>query len=108
MQDRKYRQPAARGRSPLQIAALLVGIAFLLVGIAGFIPGITTNFGDMDFATDESKADIFGIFQTSVLHNIVHLLFGVLGIAMSSSWGARGRSSSEVGSSISRSGSADS
>ena len=88
MQDGQYREPAGRERSPLQLAALLVGIAFLLVGIAGFIPGITTNFRDMDFASDESKAEIFGIFQTSVLHNIVHLLFGVLGLAMSRTWGA--------------------
>ena len=88
MQDGQYREPAGPERSPLQLAALLVGIAFLLVGIAGFIPGITTNFRDMDFASDESKAEIFGIFQTSVLHNIVHLLFGVLGLAMSRTWGA--------------------
>ena len=32
-----------RDRSPVQTAALLVGVVFLLVGILGFIPGITSR-----------------------------------------------------------------
>ena len=36
-----------RDRSPIQSAALLVGLVFLLVGIAGFIPGITTDYDDL-------------------------------------------------------------
>ena len=63
--------------------ARLFGIAFLLVGIAGFIPGLTTNFDDMGFMSDSSDAEVFGLFQTSVLHNLVHLAFGVAGLAMS-------------------------
>jgi hypothetical protein len=66
--------------------ARLFGIAFLLVGIAGFIPGITTNYDDMGFMSDSSDAEIFGLFQTSVLHNLVHLAFGVAGLAMSRRW----------------------
>ena len=55
----------------------MAGLVFLLVGIAGFIPGITTNLYDgLDFAGDGSEAELLGIFQVSVLHNIVHLLFG--------------------------------
>ena len=73
-------------RSPLQIAALAVGAVFLLVGILGFIPGITTNFGDMNFIGHDSEAKLLGIFQVNVLHNIVHLLFGVLGIAATRAW----------------------
>ncbi|HET9509175.1 MAG TPA: DUF4383 domain-containing protein [Gaiellaceae bacterium] len=64
-------------RTPVQNAARLAGLVFLLVGIAGFIPGITTNLYDgLDFAGDGSEAELLGIFQVSVLHNIVHLLFG--------------------------------
>ena len=48
----------------------------------GFIPGITTNYGDMTFAGHHSDARLLGVFQVSVLHNIVHLLFGVMGLAM--------------------------
>jgi hypothetical protein len=69
-------------RTPVQQAALVVGVVFLIVGILGFIPGITTNYGAMEFAGHESQAMLLGIFQVSVLHNIVHLLFGVAGIAM--------------------------
>ncbi len=51
---------------------------FLLVGIAGFIPGITTNLYDgLEFAGDGSEAELFGLFQVSILHNIVHALFAV-------------------------------
>ena len=61
---------------------MAVGALFLIVGILGFIPGITTNYGSMEFAGHESQAKLFGIFQVSILHNIVHLLFGVVGLAL--------------------------
>src|ERR671917_329696 len=63
-------------RSMLQNAALAVGIVFLLVGILGFIPGITED-APGSFAGEDSEGSIFGVFQTSVLHNLAHLLFGV-------------------------------
>jgi hypothetical protein len=66
----------------VQKAARLVGIVFLAVGILGFIPGITTNYGSMMFAGHESEAKLLGLFQVSILHNIVHLLFGVAGLAL--------------------------
>jgi arginine exporter protein ArgO len=69
-------------KTTLQRAAQAVGAVFLLVGILGFIPGITTNYETMGFAGHESEALLLGIFQVSILHNIVHLLFGVAGLAM--------------------------
>ena len=69
--------------SPVRRAALVVGIVFLVVGVLGFIPGITTNYDTMMFAGHESRAKLLGLFQVSVLHNIVHLLFGVAGLALS-------------------------
>jgi hypothetical protein len=36
----------------------------------------------MEFAGPESDAKLLGIFTVSVLHNIVHLLFGVAGLIM--------------------------
>jgi len=62
--------------------AMTVGAVFLLVGILGFIPGITTHYKDMTFAGHMSDAKLLGIFQVSILHNIVHLLFGVAGLAL--------------------------
>jgi hypothetical protein len=61
----------------------VVGAVFLLVGILGFIPGITTDYDTMKFAEHHSEAKLLGLFQVSILHNLVHLLFGVAGIAMS-------------------------
>ncbi|WP_250009638.1 DUF4383 domain-containing protein [Actinoplanes sp. M2I2] len=69
-------------RSPVRTTAMAVSIVFVLVGLAGFIPGITTNYGDMTFAGHHSDALLLGVFQVSVLHNIVHLLFGVAGLAL--------------------------
>ena len=71
-----------RERSSMEKAALVVGVVFLLVGILGFIPGITSNYDDLKFAGHDSDAQLLGIFDTSILHNIVHLLFGVAGIAL--------------------------
>jgi uncharacterized protein DUF4383 len=70
-------------RSLAQTLALLFGVAFLGAGVLGFIPGITTNLGDIKFAGNDSPSELLGIFQVSILHNIVHLLFGIAGIALS-------------------------
>ena len=70
-------------RTPVQNVARLVGIVFLLVGIAGFIPGVTTNLYDgLEFAGNDGNAELLGMFQVSVLHNIVHGLFGIAGLAL--------------------------
>ena len=77
--------PAARtgaSRHPVQLAAMVVGAVFLVVGILGFIPGITTGYDQMQFAGHESEAFLLGVFQVSILHNIVHLLFGIAGLAL--------------------------
>jgi hypothetical protein len=70
-------------RTPVQRAALIVGVVFILVGVLGFIPGITTNYDTMDFAAHHSEAKLLGIFQVSILHNLVHLAFGIAGLALS-------------------------
>jgi hypothetical protein len=68
-------------RTAVQIAATAVGAVFLLVGVLGFIPGITSGSG-IGFAGHHSEAFLLGLFQVSVLHNVVHLLFGVAGLAL--------------------------
>ena len=70
---------------------MVVAAVFLLVGLLGFIPGITTDYDGMTFAGHESTAMLLGIFHVSILHNIVHLLFGVVGLGMARTVaGARG------------------
>lgn len=73
---------AAEQKTSVQRAAQTVGAVFLLVGVLGFIPGVTSNYGSLGFAGHGSGALLLGIFQVSVLHNVVHLLFGVAGLLM--------------------------
>ena len=80
----------ARYSTALQKAALAVGAVFLLIGVLGFIPGITTDYSTMTFAGHESGAHLLGIFNVSILHNVVHLLFGIAGLVMARTFsGAR-------------------
>ncbi|AWK74921.1 hypothetical protein CBI38_28515 [Rhodococcus oxybenzonivorans] len=65
-----------------RIAAFTVGALFLVVGILGFIPGATTGYDTLGWAGHHSEAEILGVFQVSILHNVVHLLFGVAGVVM--------------------------
>jgi hypothetical protein len=82
-------RPMASDRDLLVTVARVFGIAFLLVGILGFIPGITSD-APGDFAGEDSDAELLGLFKVSVLHNLVHLLFGIAGLALARTWdGAR-------------------
>jgi uncharacterized protein DUF4383 len=82
---------ALGGRPTVQLLATLVAATFVLVGIIGFIPGLTTNLYDgLEFAGDDGDAEIFGVFKTSVLHNLIHGAFGLVGLALARTWsGAR-------------------
>jgi hypothetical protein len=56
--------------------ALYFGIVYLAVGILGFLP-----FLGGSYSLDSKK--LLGIFTINVIHNLVHLVIGVAGIAMS-------------------------
>jgi hypothetical protein len=62
--------------------ALVYGIVFLVVGIAGFIPGLVVPMAaeQPDLAVDAGAGHLFGLFPVNVLHNIVHILFGIWGL----------------------------
>ena len=76
---------AGGGRSVLQLAAAVFGLVFLLVGIGGFIPGVTSNYDELSLLGTDSNAELLGIFRVSIVHNVVHLLFGVGILAAASS-----------------------
>ncbi|MBH5333855.1 DUF4383 domain-containing protein [Streptomyces pactum] len=78
-----HARPSRTARTPVQQAALAVGAVFLLVGVLGFVPGVTTHYDTMEFAAHHSDAELLGLFQVSILHNLVHLAFGVAGLALS-------------------------
>ena len=76
---RAYDDPA---RAPVRWAAIMCGMFFLAIGFAGFVPTVTAHLNTIEMGYG-SGAMVLGIFQVSVLHNVVHLLYGVVGIAQS-------------------------
>jgi hypothetical protein len=70
--------------------ALVFGIVFLIVGAAGFIPGMAAPHSHPDVSVTTGLGLELSLFPINVLHNIVHLLFGVWGLmAARSDAGAR-------------------
>lgn len=71
--------------------SLVLGIVFLLVGVAGFIPGLMHMPEQAaDVEVTENFGRLFGLFPVNILHNIVHIIFGIWGIAAYRSYaGAR-------------------
>lgn len=71
--------------------AKIFGVVFLLVGLSGFIPGATTAHshpGAADVTMDVGLGAALGLFPVNLLHNLVHVLFGVWGLAAARSRGA--------------------
>jgi hypothetical protein len=61
--------------------ALVMGIAFLAVGILGFVPALLTEPpAEHALAIETGHGLLLGLFPVNVLHNVVHLLFGVWGV----------------------------
>ena len=59
----------------VQRVAQIFGVIFLIIGIAGFF-----------FSMSMDEAMLLGIFPVNVAHNIVHLLFGLWGLAAARSF----------------------
>ena len=55
-----------------RIVALTIGIALVLVGIIGFFVPAENSTG---------VQALFGIFDVDLVHNLIHLVTGILGIA---------------------------
>jgi hypothetical protein len=57
--------------------AQILGIVLLLTGILGFVPGLSHG------------GDLLGIFAIDPLHNVVHLLSGIVGVVIGTVAGGR-------------------
>jgi hypothetical protein len=65
----------------VQRVAQIFGVVFILVALAGFYTG------GMNMEADPATAPaIFDMFPVNLLHNIVHLLFGIWGLAAARSY----------------------
>ena len=65
----------------VQKVAMVFGVVFLIVAILGFIAP-----GGMMMTPDASSGMLLGMFPINLLHNVVHLIFGIWGLAASRSF----------------------
>jgi hypothetical protein len=75
---------AKEGNMSIRTFALIYGLVFTLVGIAGFVPALVSPHDSVEhsLAIEQGAGDLFGLFPVNVLHNLVHLAFGVWGLAV--------------------------
>jgi hypothetical protein len=69
--------------------ALIYGILFLVAGVAGFIPALVAPMDPaVQLAIPGAAGRLFGLFPVNWLHDVVHLAFGVWGLAASRAFAA--------------------
>src|SRR5438132_13716981 len=61
-------------RSTVQMAALVFGVIYLAVGILGFLPFLGGSF-------TLTNTKLLGLFNINLLHNLVHVVIGIAGLA---------------------------
>jgi len=66
-------------RSIVQTVALVFGVVYLAVGVFGFLPFLGGSY-------TQTPNNLLGLVPINLLHNIVHLVIGVAGLAAASSW----------------------
>lgn len=67
--------------------SLLYGLVFAIVGVLGFFSGLLSPHASSEHALtiERGAGELFGLFPVNVLHNLVHLGFGVWGLGASRS-----------------------
>ena len=68
-------------RSPAQVFALVIGLTLVAAGIAGFFYNASFDTGD-----DLSRDAVIGILDVNGWHNVVHIVTGVIGLALAGSY----------------------
>jgi hypothetical protein len=64
----------------LSSAALVFGVVFTLAGLAGFAAAPPPS-GAPPLIVEHGHGLALGLFPVNTVHNVVHLLFGIMGIA---------------------------
>ena len=65
-------------RSTVQVVALLFGAIYLAAGVLGFLPFLGGSYTMTNHA-------LLGIFNINLLHNLVHIVIGIAGLAAAAS-----------------------
>ncbi len=68
--------------------ALIFGVAFLVIGVGSFFIYETTPGPDPDLTMTHGFGHGLGLFPVNTVHNIIHIVFGLWGLAASRSLGA--------------------
>lgn len=70
--------------------ALVWGVLFLVIAASGLIPGLLQppHASDPDLAVDAMHGRALGLFPVNILHDLVHVIFGLWGLAASRSLAA--------------------
>ncbi|HEY1976840.1 MAG TPA: DUF4383 domain-containing protein [Candidatus Baltobacteraceae bacterium] len=70
--------------------ARVLGIAFLLAGILGFVPYVTVpaDLTAQWVTLGANYGFLGGLFPVNVVHDLIHVLFGVWGLAASGKFAA--------------------
>lgn len=66
----------------IRTAALIFGVIYALIGVMGFIPGFLQEVppNAPDLAVDAGYGYLLGLFPVNIVHNVIHLVVGLLGI----------------------------
>ncbi len=65
-------------RSTVQMVALIFGAIYLVAGVLGFLPFMGGSY------TMTNRA-LLGLFNINLLHNLVHIVIGIAGLAAAAS-----------------------
>jgi hypothetical protein len=65
-------------RSTVQLVALLFGAIYVAAGVLGFLPFLGGSYTMTNHA-------LLGLFNINVLHNLVHIVIGIAGLAAAAS-----------------------
>jgi hypothetical protein len=66
--------------------ARVFGVVFLLVGILGFVPGVTQMHDTLNHDTGDlviggpGHGMLLGLFHVNLVHNLIHIAFGIWGL----------------------------
>jgi hypothetical protein len=64
----------------VRVFATIFGIVFLVAGAAGFVPGLSPTHAHPGVSVTASSRLALGLFPVNILHNLVHLAFGLWGV----------------------------
>jgi hypothetical protein len=70
-------------RIHLSVLAIIAAAVFVALGVLGFVPGLVRHHDQLHVWKTGSGAELFGVFQVSILLNGVHVGFGLLGLPAS-------------------------